>query len=75
MRITHFCRPLCIALALVVVVAGCSKADNVVAPPAGPSLDGGWGYGSGGRSGADTTGGSGTAQQQGTGGVGLGSGG
>ncbi|HST60346.1 MAG TPA: hypothetical protein VLK84_16685, partial [Longimicrobium sp.] len=70
MRINHFCCPLCTALALILVVAGCSKADNVVAPPAAPSLDGGWGYGSGGRSDADTIGGSGTAQQQGTGGAG-----
>jgi hypothetical protein len=55
MRIINFRPSLFVALALL-AIAGCSKADNVVAPPAAPSFDGGWGYGSGGRSGADTTG-------------------
>jgi hypothetical protein len=61
MRITNFRPCLFVALALL-AIAGCSNADNVVAPPAAPSFDGGWGYGSGGRSGADTTG----TQPQGT---------
>jgi hypothetical protein len=65
MRITNFRPRLFIALALF-AIAGCSKADNVVAPPVAPSFDGGWGYGSGGRSAADSTGGNGTTQQQGT---------
>lgn len=64
MRISNFRPHLFVALALV-AIAGCSKADNVVAPPAGPSFDGGWGYGSGGRSAADSTG-NGPTQQQGT---------
>lgn len=62
MRITNFRPRLFIPLALF-VIAGCSKVDNLVAPPAAPSFDGGWGYGSGGRSAADSTGGSGTTQQ------------
>jgi hypothetical protein len=65
MRTSNFGPPLFIALALF-AIAGCSQADNVVAPPAAPSFDGGWGYGSGGRSAADSTGGNGITQQQGT---------
>lgn len=58
MSSTHIRRFLLLPI-IVLAVAGCSRSEHMTEPSTQPRFDGGWGYGSGGRSAADSTGGEG----------------
>jgi hypothetical protein len=42
-------------VAVAVLIAGCTGSEHITEPVGRPSMETGWGYGSGGRSGADST--------------------
>jgi hypothetical protein len=44
-----------LAVGVTILAAGCVGSEQITAPAGRPSLQTGWGYGSGGRTGADST--------------------